>query len=382
MKTKIEQLLIQLKKEDRFRILRTTTPLAYGYAKRNKQELIDFSSNDYLALSMHDKLITSAIEATMHFGVGSRGSRLMTGTLNSTLQLEEKIACWKGSERALLLGSGYMANVGLLRALAIDRHVIFLGDKLNHASLNLGCQASDFKRYAHNDMHHLEQLLIKLDKTQKPIIVSDTVFSMDGDIAPCDDLRTLAQKYGALLYLDDAHASGIVGENGRGYAHANDFEMAMGTCSKALGSYGAYVSCSQLFYDFFTNFCGSFIFTTALPPSIYASINAAIDLIQSNEGARLRKHLDEISHIAREKLSALGLNIGHCQSPIIPIILGDNAKAVQVAENLLKKGLLVTAIRPPTVPVYTARLRLSLCAAHSFEDIDRLVEALKKEDLG
>ncbi len=346
-----------------------------------KRRCLNFSSNDYLGLNFNSEVIAEAQAWAGKFGAGSGASRLVTGTINEYLALEERIAQWKNAPAAMILGSGYMANVGLLQALS-DRKTLILADKLNHASLNLGCQQSGgkFVRYQHNNMASLQQSLERfLEKYERKIIVSDTVFSMDGDIGDVNSLNKIAVANDALLYLDDAHASGVFGENGKGLATHDVCDLAMGTFSKALGSYGAYIACSEEFKQYFINKCGSFIYSTALPPAAYGAISAAVRLVQSEEFAYKRVELFQRVNNFKADLVMSGIDIGDSTTQIVPIIVGDSAKAMKISEKLLKNdNILAVAIRPPTVPVNTARLRVIINTEHTVDDIKLLSEKIIK----
>ncbi len=359
------------------RRLRSMVPVSARECILDGKKCIDFSSNNYLALADHPKLKEEAVRWTNLYGVGSRASRLVTGTFPPYLELEKKIAAWKGSEAALIVGSGFLANLGAVSALA-DRGTSIFADKLNHASLNSGAQLSgaDFKRYLHLDYRHLEEFIGK-ETSPRRIIVSDTVFSMDGDLADVEQLGKIAGKNDAILYLDDAHATGIFGVRGEGLSSgAGGMTISMGTFSKALGSYGAYLACSEEIKEYFINRCSTFIFSTALQPATYGAIDAAVDLVQTSEYIEIRKALlMKSANLARE-IRGLGFETGATASPIIPVLVGDSDKALRISQKLLDKGILAVAIRPPTVPKDSARLRISLNAAHNDEDISKLLEAL------
>lgn len=346
---------------------------------------VDFSSNDYLGLSFREELKESAIRWTERSGVGSGASRLVSGSSKECLELEERIAAWKGFEAALILGSGYAANVGAIQALARRGSAVF-ADKLNHASLNQGCILSqaDFKRYRHCDAAHLKDMLAK-GANDGPLIVSDTVFSMDGDVAPLEELRGVSHESQSVLYLDDAHATGVFGERGQGLASASLCDVALGTFSKAMGAYGACLACSKEMKEFLVNKCGPFIFSTALPPPVLGSISAAVELVQTEESAKARLDLLSKAASLRGALREKGFDTGLSSTMIIPVTVGDAAKALALSRSLLEKGVFAVAIRPPTVPQGSSRLRLSLNAAHTSQDVELLVSALtasaKKMDL-
>jgi len=339
---------------------------------------IDFSSNNYLGIADHPKLKEESIRWTEKFGTGSKASRLVSGTLPEYIELEEKIAAWKGYEAAMIIGSGYMTNTGIIPALAGRKSAIF-ADKLNHASINAGCRlaSAKFLRYAHSDFNALSTQLNQTATNEK-IIISDTVFSMDGDIADIGKLAKLAKDVSAMLYLDDAHATGLFGKKGEGLAHGQIADIAMGTFSKAMGSYGAYAACSKEMKEYLINTCGSFIYTTALPPGVYGAISAAVDLVQTSEFCEIRKKLLAKSAKFAGEIRSMGFETGNTETPIVPVIIGDTDKTLRISRQLLKEGFFAVAIRPPTVPKNSARLRISLNDAHTDEDIEQLLNSLKK----
>lgn len=382
----IDHFLTNARRNGLKRKLRGIIPLSARECIVEGKKCLNFSSNNYLALADHPKLKEESIRWTKKYGVGSGASRLLTGTFESYIELEKSIALWKKTEDALIFGSGYLANIGVIVALT-DRKTAIFADKLNHASLTAGCQLSDakFTRYRHNSIQHLGEMLAKFMDFEKKLIISDTVFSMDGDIADLARLADISGKNDAFLYLDDAHATGVLGEKGEGLSCAALSEglqkeqlISMGTFSKAMGSYGAYVACSTELKKYLVNRCGSFIFSTALPPGVYGAISAAVDLVQTEEYCEIRrKFLKRALNFAAE-LKNLGFNTGNTSTPIIPIIIGDVKKLLQISPFLMERGILAAAIRPPTVPENTARLRISLNAAHTNNDTSFLLEALKQ----
>lgn len=368
------------------RELRGIIPLSARECIVEGRKCLNFSSNNYLALADHPKLKEESVKWTKKYGVGSGASRLVTGTFKVYTELEKSIALWKKTEDALIFGSGYLANIGVIAALA-DRKTAIFADKLNHASLTAGCRLSDakFTRYRHNSMEHLGEMLAKFMDFEKKLIISDTVFSMDGDTADLTCLADIAGKNDAFLYLDDAHATGIFGERGEGLSCAalsaglqKKQLVSMGTFSKAMGSYGAYVACSTEMKEYLVNRCGSFVFTTALPPGVYGAISAAVDLVQTKEYCGIRGKLLERAVNLTAELKNMGFNTGNTSTPIIPVIIGDVKKVLQISQFLMESGILAVAIRPPTVPEETARLRISLNAAHTDNDILFLLDALKQ----
>ncbi|MEL4894841.1 8-amino-7-oxononanoate synthase [Crocosphaera sp. Alani8] len=346
---------------------------------KNGKTLINFSSNDYLGLSKHPDLILASQNYTQQYGVGSTASRLVTGTYDIHRKLEEKLAKICGKESALLLNTGFQANMTILPSL-VDQKSLVLCDRLVHNSILQGIFLSNarWKRYQHNDLRHLERLLKKavLQGYNRILIVTETVFSMEGDCSDVDSLIQLSQQYNTLLYLDDAHALGIMGEKGMGLtAHKSGIDISLGTFGKAFGSFGAFITTSKLIRDYLINCCPGFIYTTALPPSVIGSIDAAIEMIPSLD--QERKYLLEQVNYVQNKLKNLGYQVLGSTSPIIPVVIGKEEKAVKLSNFLEENGIFVTAIRPPTVPKNTSRLRLVLSSKHQQEHINYLINLLQ-----
>lgn len=365
------------------RFLKDMEILPGGRAQRDGRVLINFSGNDYLGLSHHPALKTRAADYAARYGTGSTASRLVCGNHPLYARLEEKLAAMKGTEAALILGSGYQTNLSVLAALAADdvhdKSVVILVDRLAHNSLLQGAQLSGarFQRFQHNDDDHLGRLLEQHGAAGTScIVVSESVFSMDGDCADIAALSTLSRKHNALFYLDEAHATGVFGPSGFGLAagHKGEVDVVMGTFGKALGSFGAYVACSRSVRDYLIQRCGGLIYSTALPPPVLGAIEAALELLPELDTARA-----QVLHLAatlREGLRAQGWLLGASTTPIIPLLLGDESAALNLAEKLEERGFLVPAIRPPTVPRGTSRLRFSLSAAHGTEDITALLDVM------
>ena len=360
------------------RSLRKVTPISARECllEGHHSPCLDFSSNNYLGIADHPKLKEASIYWTEKYGTGSKASRLVSGTFPEYIELEEKIAAWKGYEAALIVGSGYMANTGIIPAVANRKSAIF-ADKLNHASLNAGCQLSgaQFIRFSHNDLESLAEKLQQSENEDK-LIVADTVFSMDGDIADVNQIAKLAKENNSILYLDDAHATGLFGEKGEGLAHGNNADIAMGTFSKAMGCYGAYAACSKEMKEYLINRCGSFVYTTALPPGIYGAISAAVDLVQTLEFCELRKNLLAKSANFAAEIRRIGFETANTATPIVPVIIGDTDETLRISQLLQEQGFFAVAIRPPTVPKGTARLRISINASHTDDDIQALLDCL------
>ena len=374
--------LAALETAGRRRRLRVADRLADGRLRVDGgRTLLDFSSNDYLGLSHHPELIRRACAYAQRWGAGAGASRLVAGNLPPFPEIEAKLAAAKGTEAALILVSGVQANLTLLPALLDARYLgaepLVYADRLNHASLIQGCIGAGVKqiRFRHNDLGHLEELLERDKDSPRPrFIITESVFSMDGDCADVPALRTLAERYGAFLYLDEAHATGVLGENGFGLAHGLRQGLAMGTFSKGLGGFGAYVACSAALREYLVNRCGGVIYATALPPSVLGAMDAALDLVPALRAERA--HLARMAAEFRAALNAAGLDTSTSATQIVPLILGGEERTLSVARALEAEGFLAVAIRPPTVPAGTSRIRFALSARHSEADIAALTEAV------
>lgn len=343
-------------------------------------ELVDVSSNDYLGLTQHPELIRRAADYAMRYGAGAGASRLVTGNLLPYDEIETKLARGKGTEAALVFVSGVQANLTLLPALLDSRTLgaepLVYADRLNHASLIQGCIAAGARqiRFRHNDLPHLEELLSRDANLSRPrFIVTESVFSMDGDRADIAALAAIARRYKAFLYIDEAHATGVLGENGFGLAHGLPQALIMGTFSKGLGGFGAYAAGSAALCDYLVNRCGGLIYATALPPAALGAMDAALDLVPTLGEARA--YVAGLGDMFRATLKQAGLDTGPSDTQIIPLILVSEEKALALSEGLQREGFLAVAIRPPTVPVGTSRIRFALSAAHDEATIRRLAAA-------
>jgi len=370
----LQQKLNDLDKRSLRRRLRTSEAPTEPIVQFNGKTLHNFASNDYLGLAGHPDVVEAAVRATRDFAAGAGASRLVTGTQQPHAQLEEKLAAFKGTEAALVFGSGYASSVGALQALAAKDDVVLL-DKLSHACLVDGARLSGatLRPFHHNDPEHLEHHL-RWAREKHPqariFIVTESVFSMDGDLAPLRELVELKDKYGAVLMLDEAHAVGVLGRSGRGLADqlglSHRIEVQMGTLGKALGSSGGYIAGSRVLIDFLLNTARSFIFSTAPPASTAAASSTALDLCAGSEGDRRRAKLRQLAALLDPAPPAA----------IHPVIIGGEDDSLRAAEQLAKLGFHVPAIRPPTVPKGTSRLRVSLSAAHDAEVVKTLASAL------
>jgi len=376
---RIEEFLKKREKNNLLRVLRPATSRGEGLRNSGGREYIDLSSNDYLGFSTHPKLKQAAKEAVEKLGVGSSASRLLSGDLDIYHRLEEEVADLKGKEKALIFNSGYQANLGIISAFYNRGDVIF-SDKLNHASIIDGIVLSGAKlfRFLHNDSNHLEQLLkAQRGKFKEALIVTESVFSMDGDKPKLKELVSLKEKYNCKLMVDEAHATGIFGKSGAGMVSeegvVEGVDLIMGTFSKALGSFGGYVACSKVLINYLINTARSFIYSTALPPSVIAANLASLELV--GEEPQRREELISNADYFRKSLEDLGFKVKG-SSQIVPVIISDNQRIVKISEELQKKGYWVLPIRPPTVPVGESRLRFSLTVNHSKVILEKLIKDL------
>jgi 8-amino-7-oxononanoate synthase len=345
------------------------------------REVINFSSNNYLGIANHPALAAAAKEAIDRYGCGSGASRLISGNMTLHEQLETRLAQFKSTEAALVFNSGFQANVGILSTLT-DKGDVILSDSLNHASIIDGCRLSKAQTlvYPHGDLDALEACLKQAAPARRRLIVTETIFSMDGDEAPLAEIVELAEKYDAMVMVDEAHGTGVFGANGAGVVAklglAPRVLIQMGTLGKALGGFGAYVAGSRALCDLLINRCRSFIFTTSLPPAVMAMALAAIDLVQ-NEPQR-RATLRHNCRKLKQGLNRLGFELGKSESPILPLIIGDAARCMALSAALLDRGVFAQGIRPPTVPAGTSRLRITLMATHSDAQIDRALNVFEE----
>jgi 8-amino-7-oxononanoate synthase len=345
----------------------------------NGHDAVNFSSNNYLALANHPAIVEAAVDFTRRFGASSTASRLISGSTEPHRELESFVAEWKETEAALVFASGYQANVGLLSAL-VGRDDLILSDELNHASIVDGCRLSraQVAVYPHLDLGRLEDLL-KPNRQGRKLVVTESVFSMDGDVAPLREIDGLCKRHGALLMVDEAHGAGVAGPKGRGLAAAAGIvpEIQMGTLGKAVGTYGAYVAGSRCLINLLINRARPFVYTTAVPPGVVGSALVALKIIASEEGARRRTALEQnkrlFASMASEKLD-IAVEASH----IVPVRVGESEKAMRVSSKCLAGGIFVHGIRYPTVPEGTARLRFTLMSDHTPEDLSKAVSVVAR----
>ncbi|HWR88864.1 MAG TPA: 8-amino-7-oxononanoate synthase [Dissulfurispiraceae bacterium] len=374
--------LIRLREKHLFRSIRDREPCQNGAGLARivtgGTTYINFSSNDYLGLGASPAVCNSARKAIDLFGFGSGASRLLSGGTSLHRDLERLIARLKGTKSAVVMNSGYTANLAVIPAVAREGDVIF-SDELNHASIVDGCRLSRARTliYRHRDAAHLAELLER-EKSGRKIVVTDTVFSMDGDIAPLADLYGLCRDYDAVLYIDDAHGTGVLGKGRGGLAHCglapDDGVIQMGTCSKALGSCGAFVAATADVIDWLINTARGLIFSTALPACAAAASIAALQVMQGDGSYvdRLWRNRERLY----QGIRALGIDTGRSETPIIPLIVGDLDRTMRLSEHLRHHRLYAPVIRPPTVR--TPRIRVTVTAAHTDEDIDTFLNVLAK----
>lgn len=387
--TELKRRLDTIREQGLFRDLRRVDSAQGPRIEIGGRTLLSFSSNDYLGLANHPAIKEAAIKATEKFGAGAGASRLICGSLAPFHELEETLAAFKGTEAALTFSTGYATAVGTITAL-LGKDDIIIVDKLVHASIVDAAKLSGAKLrvFAHNDLDDLESKLrwafsrtgVTQHATRNTLIVTESVFSMDGDCAPLREIVVLKEQYGAWLMVDEAHATGLYGANRRGLAEelgvSDRVEIQMGTLGKALGASGGYICGSRALVDFLINRARSFIFSTAPVPAAAAAATAGIRLVQSIEGQERNNKVWDLANLLEHAAHSVGVGISAPDSLIMPIIVGDETKTVEAATNLRTCGFFVPAIRYPTVARGSARLRITLTAAHSNNDVGALVSAL------
>jgi 8-amino-7-oxononanoate synthase len=356
------------------------------------KNVLMFASNNYLGLSTHPHVKKAAIFAIEKYGIGSTGSRLLSGNLDIHLELEKKLAEFKGGEDALVFPTGFAANLGTITALmnplkvkistSITKKGVILSDELNHASIVDGVRMSDQEKeiYNHCDLEHLE-VLLKKHKNRRKLIVTDSVFSMDGDVAPLDKICELAKKYNAMVMIDEAHAVGVLGENGAGAMEhfrlktSRDVTVVMGTLSKTIGCTGGYVVGSKKLIKYLRVACRSYMFSTAMSPATAAGAIAAIDLIRNDQSLKARLW-DNVAYL-KKGFTDLGLKVMNSQSAIIPVLIGEDEKAIKMSRDLFNQSIFAPCVRWPVVPRGESRIRFTVTSEHTKEHLDMLLEKLK-----
>ena len=373
--------LDKLKQDNLFRSRRVLSSAQQIEPTVDGKKVLSFCSNDYLGLANHPKIIGSFNHATKKYGLGSGASHLITGHHKCHAALEKELAEFLNVEKVLLFSTGYMANLGVISAIASRSSTIF-ADKLNHASLNDAAilSRSKIKRYEHRNTQQLTSLLSQSESVSK-FILSDGVFSMDGTVAEIENLQQLADIHNARLLIDDAHGIGVLGKNSKGSTEGklNENTILVGTLGKAFGTFGAFVAAKENIIEWIIQRANSYIYTTALPPAIAEATRTSLQIIK-NESWRSEALLELVDYFKNVCVQN-GISISESNTPIQPIMLGSSKHALNVSKQLLRLGILVPAIRPPTVPENTARLRVSLCSLHSKAQIDQLIVAFKQSSI-
>ena len=374
----ITSALEERKNNHLLRSLKNVIPLAGAEVEVNGRRMLNFCSNDYLGLAAHPLLKQRSIDYTERYGAGSTASRLVCGNLDCFETVEDKLSRLTGHESALVFNSGFQANVSLLPALT-DSDTLILSDFLNHNSIIQGCKLSRcyVNTFRHNDLDHLEDLLkASAGSHSRTFIVTESIFSMDGDVCNIDSMISLSEKYNSLLVVDEAHATGVIGKNGMGVSSNKNVDLVMGTFSKGVGSFGAYISSSRMIRDYLINFCNGLIYTTALPPSVIGAIDAALELIPGME--KEREELMAKSDNLRKGLREIGFDTGKSTTHIIPVIVGEEKETLRLSGWLEENNVLATTFRPPTVPRGQSRIRIALTAAHNEKHVDLLLDLFRR----
>jgi len=375
--------LTELEARGMVRRLRTVDGPQRDHVTVDDRDLLLLCSNNYLGLADHPALVEAACAAARRYGVGSGASRLVSGSMRAHAELEEAVAAFKGTEAALLFNSGFAANTGIIQGLLGPADVVF-SDELNHASIIDGCRLSRARTvvYPHRDVAALEALMTAEAprRAGRWLIVTDGVFSMDGDLAPLPGLARLRQRFEALLMVDDAHGTGVLGATGRGtaehFACLDQVDLHMGTLGKALGCGGAYLAATRTVVDVLINRSRPFIFSTSLPPAVAAAARAALEIVAGREGAELRKNLAENRRLFVAALDAAGLDLLGSETQIVPVLTGEPEPTMIATARLFKEGIFLQGIRPPTVPVGRCRLRATVMATHRPEELTAAAESV------
>lgn len=372
----VESALKTRRDTGQLRSLREGTLLDGGRILLDGKEYINVSGNDYLGLSQDPELLARGMAFSRQYGAGATASRLVCGSLPCMAAVEKKIAARKGFPGVLLVASGYQANLTLIPAIA-NRNTLLFSDRLNHNSLVQGgiLSRAETIRFRHNDLDHLAQLLAtRKDPSQRVVIVTESVFSMDGDIPDLAGLRDLASAHNAILVVDEAHATGVFGETGMGLVKPGMADIVVGTFGKGAGSFGAYIACSETMREYLVNCMGGVVFSTALPPFVIGMMDAGLDRMAVMQAERA--HLQNMGKRLRDGLAESGYDTCGSQSQIVPVLVGEEEKALGLSRHLEEAGFLAVAIRPPTVPKGMSRIRISLSSLHDARVVDGLIDAV------
>jgi 8-amino-7-oxononanoate synthase len=378
MKQRLSGTLKRIKEKGNYRTLKYIKPISATKILYNSKEYLNLCSNSYLSLHIHPDIINAAKRAVDEYGAGTCSSRSVSGSIDIYEGLENEIAKFKGYRKGLIFSNGYMANIGIISTLTEKEDVIF-SDELNHSSLIDSMRLSHAKKviYKHRDVNDLERKVKKEKAKGKKFVVTESVFSMDGDIAPIKDIYKLKEQYGFHVIIDEAHATGVFGKKGRGVEElsglAGRMDVHMATFGKALGSFGAFVLADEVVIEYLVNRARTFMYTTALPASSLAASMAALNLIKADTS--FKKELWGNIHYMRNNLVKAGFDLKDSEGPIVPIVVGEDKKTLAMQEILMKKGLFLQAIRPPTVPEGTSRLRLTIVRGFTKDDMDYAMEA-------
>lgn len=379
MKAMFSTILEEIRKQGNYRTIRYLHPLSSTRIRYEGREYLNLCSNSYLSLHTHPNVLSAAKEAIDEYGGGICSSRSVSGSIDLYRMLGKEIARYKGYKRGLIFSNGYMANMGVISTLSGEKDVIF-SDELNHSSLIDAIRLSRAKKvvYKHNDMEDLEKKIAKYKGKKQNIVITESIFSMDGDLAPLKEIYRLKEEYGLRLFLDDAHGTGIFGKKGTGVEEMcnlrGEMDVHMATFGKALGSYGAFVLSDPVVIEFLINRARTFMYTTALPPAALGASLAALNLIKKD--VSYKKALWHNIDYMRRHLSEAGFNLKNSSGPIIPIVVGGDAMTLTMQERLLEQGIFLQAIRPPTVPKGTSRLRLTIVRDFTRSDMDCAIGAL------
>jgi glycine C-acetyltransferase len=370
-----------LKQQGLYRALRVLESEQKAHATVDHRQVVNLSSNNYLGLTTHPKLRERALEATRRYGVGSGSVRTIAGTMEIHVELERRLAEFKQTEAVVVFQSGFAANAGTVSAI-LTEHDVVVSDELNHASIIDGCRLSraTIKVFPHKDAEAARRIVRTLPASQRKLLITDGVFSMDGDLGPLNDLCAVAEEYGCIMMVDDAHASGVFGRNGRGTIdHFNvhgRVDVQVGTLSKAIGSLGGYVAGTRSLIDFLSHRARPFLFSTSHPPAVAAACIAAIDVLMEEPG--IIDRLWDNTRFFKSGLQALGFNTGVSESPITPVIVGDGALAMKLSDRLFEEGVFAQGIGFPTVARGKARVRTIVTAAHTLDELQLAIDAFAK----
>ncbi|HVN95187.1 MAG TPA: 8-amino-7-oxononanoate synthase [Syntrophorhabdaceae bacterium] len=379
MRKILSKALEEIRQRGNYRTIKYVQPLSPTKVRHNGREFLNLCSNSYLSLHTHPDVLRAARDAVHEYGAGTCSSRSVSGSLDLYASLEKQIAQYKGYRRGLIFPNGYMANIGMISTLVGENDVIF-SDELNHSSLIDAIRLSGAKKviYKHRDVNDLEGKIRRNKTKGKRVIITESVFSMDGDIAPLDEIYACKEKYGVHVFVDDAHGTGVFGESGTGveemFGLKGAMDVHMATFGKSLGSFGAFVLSDPIVIEFLINRARTFMYTTALPPSVLAASLAALNLIERDTSHKeaLWRNIDYM----RKHLGEAGFDLKQSAGPIIPILVGKDATALAMHQTLMRKGIFLTAMRPPTVPSGTSRLRLTIVSGFTKDELNYALRAI------